>query len=761
MFSAVLIYAALLGQNTSAEGGSIRVTGKDGQPGMALPLKSTVVDADIAGMGARVTVRQSFVNDSTAPIEAIYTFPLPADGAVDRMRMQIGTRVIEGEIKRREEARAIYEEAKSQGRVASLLDQERPNIFTQSVANIMPGAEIDIEISYVQVLKFEEGRFEFSFPMTVGPRFIAPGTPDPGKITPPNLPPNLRSGNDVTMNVRINGGAPVVGLESVLHPITTEKSKDGTVKLGLVNRKEIPNRDFILRWETQGQGVQESLMSYWENGEGTFALMLKPPASVDVAEIQAKEVIFVMDQSGSQRGFPIEKSKELTLKLLPTLHPHDMFNVIGFSNAPNPLWPSPRPGSPENIAEAEEFVKKLESNGGTMFVPAVEAALSKPPLDGRMRIVIFNTDGFVGNDFEVLEVVKKYRANGRMFTFGIGNGVNRFLIDAMSVEGRGDSEIVTLAESADGAANRLIRRVESPVLTDIEARIEGVATTEVTPEHIPDVFLGKPIVLFGRYRTPGLMRIQLTGKLGGKPWGRTIEADLRQATPGGASLTSLWARRRVDDYMRQNWMIGGRGGANLESESKALTDRVTNLALKHGIMTQFTSFVAVEKKIVNVGGKQKTVNVPVELTDGVDPAMSNGANRNGGVALASPAMSRGGASFGGARGGGGTNTTGTNTTGTNTTGGSTGGAGGEAKTEDYRGSRPTETKISPKLPAEGMVEVQVKLSDLTDAIKAALKKAGLLIDDQDAGLKMVFGRIDAKKLKELAKIEAVKAIDPL
>ncbi|RYG70553.1 hypothetical protein EON77_13830, partial [bacterium] len=318
-----------------------------------MPLERTSVRADIAGMGARVTLVQTFVNPSPRPIEAIYTFPLPQSAAVDRMRIRLGSRLIEGEIKRRDEARRMYTEAKDRGQAAALLDQETGDVFTQSVANVAPGGKIEVEISYVQMLRFEGGEFEFAFPMVVGPRYLGAKTEDPEKLSPPRVRPGQRSGQSIDLRATIHGGAPILSVDSVLHKVTTTRRDPRTVEVALARADEIPNRDFILHYRTATTEVQESLLTHWDpKTGGHFALVLAPPARVEPQARAPKEIVFVMDQSGSQSGFPIEKSKELTLRLLDTLGPDDRFNVLGFSNEVNPLWPGPRMVTPENVARA-------------------------------------------------------------------------------------------------------------------------------------------------------------------------------------------------------------------------------------------------------------------------------------------------------------------------------------------------------------------------------------------------------------------------
>jgi Ca-activated chloride channel family protein len=664
MLTPLICSLALLVPNSSIqrdpEPGSLQILDKSGKAAAFCPLQGTKVEADIAGFGARVVVRQTFLNPTKEAIEAVYTFPLPADAAVDRMKMRIGDRVVQGEIKRREDARRIYDAAKSAGQAAALLDQERPNIFTQSVANITPGAKVDIEISYVQLLKFEEDKFEFSYPMVVGPRFTRV-TPDPGKVTPPITPKGTRTGATIDLTVRLDAGAPITSLESDLHQVEANREAGSSkATITLAKKDEIPNRDFILRYGVASNSVQSALLTYADakNG-GFFTLILMPPKAPTPEQIAPREVILVMDQSGSQSGFPIGKSKELCKKMIEALRPEDTFNVMGFSNALNPLWPEPRPNTAENRAIAQRFVSGLEANGGTMLNLAINAAM-KPKADPkRVRLILFNTDGFVGDEFNILDSIQKFRQSARIFTFGIGNGVNRFLIDSMSVEGKGDSEIVTLQSNTDEAVQKFLRRTQSPVLTNIEAEFQGVAVADVLPSAIPDVFSEKPVILKGRYTKAGAGKVTITGLLGGYPWRKDImlrfpdapsyasltedlrhegvgldaDADIAGAMAGaqqpsnlqaaygerGSAIATLWAREMIEEVQRSNWlaMYSNLPPEKRSAQEKRTVEAIENLGLRFGLMTQYTSFVAVEKRVVNVGGKQRTVAVPVEMTDGV------------------------------------------------------------------------------------------------------------------------------------------------
>lgn len=752
--------------------GQLTILDKQGRAGALCPLERTSVNAKIAGFGAEVSVVQTFVNTSKEPIEAVYTFPLPNDAAVHRMRMRIGERIIEGAVKRRGEARQIYDAAKAAGQSAALLDQERPNIFTQSVANIVPGARVQIEISYVQLLKYDSGQFEFSFPMVVGPRFLG-NAPDPSKIDPPRA---TRVGTNIDLAVEIDAGTTISNVDSVLHDIDTTGLAGNRVRVALKNADEIPNRDFMLRYRAVGQQPKAAFVTHADQRGGFFTLIVMPPQRPVASQIMPREVVFVMDQSGSQSGFPIEKSKELTLKMIDQLRPGDTFNVIGFNNAVKTLWSEPRSNTEENMVQARAFIGAMQANGGTQLREGVVAALQGQHDPARLRIVLFNTDGYVGDEAMVLDTIQKQRESARMFTFGIGNSVNRFLIDSMAEEGRGMAEYVTLAEAADKAVAGFVKRTQTPVLTDLTASFSGVAVNDVQPKYLPDVFDNRPVVLYGRFTGAGRGQVTLSGKLGGQPWSQTLDLDF-SAKPTAAAVPVLWARKKIAEIERTDYLAGLKGQ---QRNAQSVETRVTDLALQFGLMSQYTSFVAVESRVVNVGGKQRTVAVPVEQADGVsmgqERVMTLGKTINGAPAIApaSSGLYRGGAGgAGGGFGGGGAGGGGFSG------GGLSGGQGliptkSEAdkgvalrtapskETPEQRRQRLYTLKVSQKLrSAKGMVDVQVWVAKLDPDTLAKLVKAGLKVAESDKGLKIVFGTIDASQLKSLADLDAVQKIDPL
>jgi Ca-activated chloride channel family protein len=593
------------------------------------PLKHTSVTANVSGYVARVTVKQIFENPFKDKIEAVYTFPLSETGAVDDMKMKVGERIIKGSIKKREEAKEIYEQAKASGRTAALLDQERPNIFTQSVANILPGNQIEVTLQYVDLLPYESGRYTFAFPTVVGPRFM-PGTPigksgtgrlpdttsvpDASKISPPVAPKGERAGHDISIEVNIDSGVAIRQIQSQLHEVTINQPNTQNARISLNNTNTIPNKDFVLSWEVAGEQIKSGYLTYKpsKTQDGYFTVMVMPPKRATPQQIQPKEMIFVIDCSGSQSGPPLEKAKETMRYIIEHMNKEDTFNIIAFSGDARAMFAKPQKVSAEMKQQALNYINSLTANGGTWMAPAVEAACKTPADANRLRIVTFMTDGYVGNDMEILGMIKKLRGKSRWFSFGTGNGVNRFLIDAMAKEGGGEAEYVLLNSSGNTVGKKFYDRISSPVLTDIKLEFDGLAVKEVFPHELSDVWAEKPLYIKGRYIKPGAGTISISGFSGGKPYVEKIKVNFPENPSGSESIASVWARAKVDRLMSEDWM-----GAQNGSVNKELKDEIVKVALDHHIMTQYTSFVAVEEKVVNKGGAPRTVTVPVELPDGV------------------------------------------------------------------------------------------------------------------------------------------------
>ena len=608
--------------------GELQVINKEGRVVNLCPLKHTDVKADISGFVSRVTVTQVFSNPFKDHIEAVYVFPLPQNSAVDSMTMKIGKRTIKGVIKEKEEARKIYEDAKKQGKTAALLDQNRPNIFTQSVANIGPGEEVIIDISYVETLAYNDGIYEFVFPMVVGPRYMpgapsgkqgtgwSPDTtqvPDASKISPPVAPKGTRAGHDITVSVNIDAGVPIKAIRSVLHKVNVKhagSSKNAVITLS--QQDNIPNKDFILQFETAGKTIEDAILSHAKDGEGFFTLILQPPDKPKQAEITPKEMYFVLDASGSQMGWPVEKAKETMKYCIENMNNNDTFQILSFDNNVTPCFKSPVPNTKENREAAQQWLATQAGRGGTQMMKAIDYSLGAPADPERMRIVVFMTDGYVGNDMAILDAIQKKLGNARLFPFGTGNSVNRYLLEGMAKMGKGEVEWVTLNRHGDEVAEAFQDKIGNPLLLDIKVDWGNAPVKDIYPQQIPDLFSGKPVILKGRCEGSFDGTITLKGMQAGKPFSRKIRVDFPKNRAENDVLGVLWARAKIEDLMNRDLK-----GIQQGKPDKEIKQMITNLGLKFKLMTQFTSFVAVEEKVVNKDGKLVTVPVPVEMPDGV------------------------------------------------------------------------------------------------------------------------------------------------
>lgn len=757
--------------SSNVTSGQLDAMDKTGKAIGQCPLKHTSVKADVSGFVARVDVVQEFVNPLNEKIEAVYVFPLPQDAAVDRMEMTVGDRTIRGEVKTREEARQIYDDARQSGHVASLLDQERPNIFTQSVANIMPGETIKIKISYVDVLKYENGQFEFVFPMVVGPRYIpgnatgkqgegwSPDTdqvPDASNITPPVTPKGTRAGHDISVEVNLHAGMPVYDIESVLHEVDNASDNGSDVCVKLKDEETIPNKDFILRYRVAGDNVQTGLLPNTRSaGDGYFSLMLVPPKAPRQSQVAPKEMIFVIDSSGSQQGWPIEKSKETMRRCIEEMNPNDTFQMLAFSNDVVTLFDKPMPNTKANRALAEEFLTSRLGSGGTEMMKAVIAALKPDPDPERLRMVCFMTDGYVGNDFEILDAIKRNIGDARLFSFGIGNSVNRFLLDGMADMGRGAVEYVTLEEQGSKAAAHFFERTSKPVLTDISIDWGGLPVQDVYPQKIPDLFSSKPLILKGRYTGAMEGTITIRGKLGGKPWQERVRVDLPAQEDENQALPSLWARAKIADLM-----TGDYSGLQNGNTDPKIKDQITQVALEYQLMSQFTSFVAVEETTVTEGGVPKKIAVPVEMPEGVSYEGIFGDKEDASYALKSCAPS-------GPAGRVGSPSVCASMPASPVDCIELPGADmpkldasliGLAQKLDKNGNYTVKGKIEVK---NGKVMVSIRLSDDSAANLAKLKKLGFELLTSTKSVSMVIGYMPVAKLDKLEELDFVLKIAPV
>ena len=626
-------------QNASAgqpQGNSqLQIIGKDGKVTGFVPLKHTGIKTEISGFVARIEVTQEFENVLPDAVEAVYVFPLPHESAVDGMTMTVGDREIRAVIKERDEARKIFEQARNTGHTAALLDQERPNIFTQSVTNIPPNGTVQIKLSVLELLKYEAGTYEFAFPLVVGPRYI-PGNPtsagdhgtmpnsdqvpDASRISPPVAgvhTDDATAGHDVSMEVNLAAGVPVGDVESTSHKIFADRTGADSYHVTLADQSVPPNKDFILKYKVAGVGISDAILTHADKTGGYFTLILQPPDRPQEKALVPRQLIFVVDTSGSMWGFPLEMAKKTVQRALDNLRKDETFNLITFSGDTRILFPEPVPATPENVAKAKEVLAGAYGSGGTEMMKAIRTALGddagkdKPMEADPIRVVCFMTDGYVGNDADIIAEIKKH-SDARVFSFGIGTAVNRFLLTKMAEEGHGDVEFVTAPGEAQAAADRFYERVHSPVLTNIAIDWNGLPVTDVYPKDVRDLFSAKPIIITGRYSGSPAGKITIKGYQGTGDYSRTIGVDFSSAGASNAALEKIWARHKVEDLMSQDWNGIQSGNSKYKAE-------IVQVGLEHSLATQFTSFVAVEEKTVVSDGKPVKVEVPVELPEGVSP----------------------------------------------------------------------------------------------------------------------------------------------
>lgn len=605
-------------------GGYMQTTAANGKA-MPLPLKHTEVLAEVAGFVAAVQVTQTFVNPFDKPIEAVYVFPLPERAAIHAMTMTVGQRLIRGTIQKREEAKRIYEEAKAAGKTAALLDQERPNVFTQSVANILPGEEIKVDLSYVEDLKYRHGEYEFVFPMVVGPRFI-PGNvatghqgtgwsldtdrvPDASRITPPLLHQGVRPGNDIAIKVVLDAGLPIEKLASPSHQVQIERPDGESATVTLSPADTIPNKDFVLRYGVAGARPRLALLTEKTKESGYFLFMLQPRLPDAQYQVAPREYVFVVDTSGSMSGFPLEQAKKIIHECLTHVGKQDTFQVVGFAGSASFLFPAPVKPTPDNVEKALSRVQSLQGGGGTQFLPALDLALNSPRDPGRSRVVLFISDGYIGYEKEVLRYLRSNLRGANLFALGVGSSVNRFLIESMARMGQGEPFYLLNREKPEPVVQRFYEYVSRPSLTDIEVDWGGLDVQEIGPAYLADLFAERPLFLVGRYGQGGKGKITVSGRYAGAPYRETIEVNLPDEPHGmGAGISYLWARRLIAELMDVY---------TIEPQRKEETKKsVTELALQFHLMSEFTSFVAVDER-VRADGTPETVPVAVPLPEGV------------------------------------------------------------------------------------------------------------------------------------------------
>ncbi len=584
-----------------------------------LPLKHTDVRASIDGYISTVNVRQQFENPFNEKIEAVYLFPLPEKAAVSEFLMIIGERRIRGILREKEEAEAIYNAARAQGYQASLLVQHRPNIFEQKVANIEPGKAIDVDIRYFHTLAYEDGWYSFVFPTVVGPRYNPPESGDPvvpvprGSLPVPGetsiqyLPPDERSAHDLSIEVAIDAGVAIEELKAS-HEIATARETAETATVELAGGAMIPNRDFILKFRVAGDTIKSNLLTYVDpdTQQGYFTLMLYPPAGTEALPRRPMEMVFVLDCSGSMNGRPLEQAKAAVATALRHLQEGDTFQIIRFSDNASQFGAAPVPATAENLQRARYYLDTLDGSGGTQMIEGVKAALDFPHDPARLRFVSFLTDGYIGNEVDIIAAVHQRIGSSRIFSFGVGSAVNRYLLERMAKEGRGAVAYLGPQDSAAGVMGRFFNRISHPALTDLTIDWGGMAVTDVYPAKLPDLFVGRPVVVTGKYLGPA-NGVTASGMAGGVS--HTVEIPAAAAGAEKAYVAKIWARLRIADLNDRL--------AREPHRSHELEGQIRRTALDYRLMSAFTSFVAVDASRVTEGTHGYTVKQAVPVPEAV------------------------------------------------------------------------------------------------------------------------------------------------
>ena len=588
-------------------------------PRVVLPLEKTDVRIDVTAGIARTEVVQRFRNPIDRPLEAVYIFPLPSEAAIEDFELRLKGRVIRSTVKERKEAKAAYEKAKTEGKKAALLEQERPNIFTTSVANLLPGETVEICFTYVEALRFSRDRYDLTFPMVVGERYIPfkfdangcpqASVPDAARLNPPVLHPALDSGHRLSIEVKLSG-LPVGKVESNTHAIDVREVGADRYRVSLKNKETVPNCEFNL-----GIVLRESdapaVTLVRSVGDEAYGLLSVFPPIGDSLKVKPlpKDVVFLVDTSGSMGGESMAQAKTGLKRCLGILEPEDRFSIVRFASEYSWFSPELRPASPGKLSEAEAYIDGLDANGGTEMQPALKHVFSMlSPEEGRMPLVVFLTDGDVGNEAELIRLLASRLGNTRLFCFGIGSAPNEFLMHRMAEAGRGQTRFIRSHEDIGEVMADFFTTLRSPVLTDVSVEWEG-ADVDVFPARCPDIFYGRPLRLVARAADGFDGRIVVSGMLNGEPKGYSLYLP-----PGDGvrhpSIEKLYGRMQVKDLMVQLMQ------AKDPAAAEKLKEEITDVGLRHQLVTQYTSRVAIEERVVVEDGDLVSVKVPVPAPKG-------------------------------------------------------------------------------------------------------------------------------------------------
>lgn len=577
-----------------------------------MPLKSTKADVTISGMIADVTITQTYCNEGKSTIEAIYIFPASTRAAVYAMKMTIGERTIQAVIKEKEQARIDYDNAKNAGKTASLLEQQRPNVFQMNVANILPGDKIEVVLSYTEFLIPENGMYEFVYPTVVSPRYSNKkaelASANDKWLSNPYLHQDTDPNYTFNITTTINSGIPVKEVRCMSHQIDVQYPDKSKVVCALKSNETYGgNRDYILQYRLTENNIETGMLLYEGKDENFFVAVIEPPQKKHIIKPLPREYIFIIDVSGSMYGFPLDITKSLMTNLFQKLQPKDRFNVVLFAGCAALYSQTSLQADENNINEAIKFINRQQGSGGTELLPALKTALNLPFTEGYSRSVVIATDGYVDVEKEAFDVIRQNLSKANFFAIGIGSSVNRYLIEGMAHVGMGIPFIATNQNEGQQLSGKIIDYIENPVLTGISLKFQGFETYDVEPLSIPDVLSNRPVVVFGKWKGKPSGSLYLKSTSANGNYEKRIDIASVNPDKSNIALTYLWARERIkflDDYASFG-------------DNAAIKKEVTELGLKYNLLTQYTSFIAIDENIRNKDGKSTTVVQPLPLPQGV------------------------------------------------------------------------------------------------------------------------------------------------
>ncbi|OYQ42383.1 trypsin [Rhodoferax sp. TH121] len=589
---------------------------KSDNPGVdQLPLKSTQVNVKVSGVIADVTVVQTYKNEGQRAIEAKYVFPGSTRAAVHGMNVRLADRLITAKIREKQQAKIEYDAAKQEGKTAALLEQHLPNVFQMNVANIMPGDDVKVELRYTELLLPTDGNYQFVFPTVVGPRYNSPQSSQANAtwVTQPILPqgqntPTSAATPAFDIHVTLNTPIGVKEVRSSSHTISSYTEQGGATVVGLNPTAEpTNNRDFILNYRLAGDKIETGVMLYKGQDENFFLAMVEPPKAPAATAITPREYIFVVDISGSMHGFPLDTAKGVLRELIGGLRPSDTFNVLLFSGSNSFLNPTSVPATKANIDQAIRTIDQQGGGGSTELIPALKRVYAQPKNADTSRTVVVVTDGYVTVEREAFELVRNNLSNANVFSFGIGSSVNRHLMEGLARAGMGEPFIITKPAEAAEQAARFRKMIDSPVLTNVKVRFEGLDVYDVEPRQLPDLLAQRPLIVFGKWKGEAKGKLVVEGNTANGPLQNSL--PITAANTDTAALRHLWARHRIAALSDQEALEGG----------SAAKDAITDLGLKYSLLTQYTSFLAVDQVVRNKAPADSTsVNQPSPLPQGVE-----------------------------------------------------------------------------------------------------------------------------------------------